>query len=116
MLLIGNLGWTAISASANVVYDFLTLGILVYAGVKVRSAKKEAQISRTLAVCDRFDTDPVLDKATRRLSKAARNNKLQTQPLRSRVLRVTELLDVGSKPMIENGVLRGPRRHELLNQ
>src|SRR6266436_7799141 len=67
---IGSLGWTATGAIANVFYDFLTAGILWFAGSQIVSARKEARINRTLAACDRFDTDPTLDAVTRRLAAA----------------------------------------------
>ena len=77
---IGSLGWTAIGATANVAYDLLTVGILWFAGTQIVSARREARINRTLDACNRYDTDPVLDRVTRRLSYALENQKIQPAP------------------------------------
>ena len=59
--------WTAISAVAAVAYTVLTLFLVVFAAVQIRSARKDAKINRTLTACDRYDTDLLLDRAARRL-------------------------------------------------
>jgi hypothetical protein len=70
MLFLGldNTAWTAIGAIAGLVYCCLTAGLLGFALYQVRSAKADAKINRTLTACDRYDTDPVLDKVTRRIA------------------------------------------------
>jgi hypothetical protein len=74
--------WTAIGALANAVYCALTAGLLAFAVYQVLSAKKDAKITRTLAACERYDLDPVLDQITRRLSIAYNNGTLQTNAAR----------------------------------
>lgn len=69
--------WTAIGAMANVVYCGLTAGLLGFAVYQVLSAKEDAKINRTLAACDKYDTDPVLDRATRRLPRSFSDGSLQ---------------------------------------
>jgi hypothetical protein len=75
-----NTAWTAISAIANSVLAVLTLGLLVFAMYQVASVKRDAKINRTLAACERYDIDPVLDGITRRLSVAGRDGSLQNEP------------------------------------
>jgi hypothetical protein len=75
-------GWTAIGALANVAYCVLTAGLLWFAVYQVLSAKKDAKITRTLAACERYDIDPVLDHITRRLSIAYNNGSLHADPTR----------------------------------
>lgn len=82
---IGSLGWTATGAIANVVYDILTAGILWFAASQIISARKEAQINRTLEACNRYDTDPILDAVTRRLATANEDGSLKTDPSKYRI-------------------------------
>jgi hypothetical protein len=82
---LGNLGWTAVGASASIIYDLLTVGILFFAYIQVSAARTEARISRTLAACDRYDTDPVLDQVTRRLSEDFTDGKIAAAPEKYRV-------------------------------
>jgi hypothetical protein len=82
---IGSLGWTATGAIASVVYDFLTAGILWFAGSQILSARKEARINRTLEACNRYDTDPILDAVTRRLAAASDDGTLKEDPKKYRI-------------------------------
>jgi hypothetical protein len=82
---IGSLGWSAISALANIAYDLLTAGILWFAASQIISARREAQTNRTLAACDRYDTDPVLDAVARRLSDAHESGLLKAEPHKHRI-------------------------------
>jgi hypothetical protein len=74
--------WTAIGALSNAAYCGLTAGLLAFAVYQVLSAKKDAKITRTLAACERYDIDPVLDQITRRLSIAYNNGYLHTNAAR----------------------------------
>jgi len=72
--------WTAIGALSNAAYCILTAGLLVFAVYQVLSTKEDAKITRTLAACERYDIDPVLDQITRRLSIAYNDGSLHTNP------------------------------------
>jgi hypothetical protein len=76
----GNTQWTAISALASGVYDLLTLALVGFAIIQIVSARREAKINRSLAACDRYDFDPLLDGITRRLALARENGELQSNP------------------------------------
>jgi hypothetical protein len=77
--------WTAIGAIANVVYSCLTAGLLAFAVYQVLSAREDAKINRTLAACDRYDSDPVLDGVARRLAIALDDGSLKENPKKHRV-------------------------------
>lgn len=72
--------WTAIGALANVAYCALTAALLVFAIVQILSTREDAKITRTLAACERYDIDPIMDRVTRRLSWAYDNESLRTDP------------------------------------
>jgi hypothetical protein len=72
--------WTAIGAIAGWVYCCLTAGLLGFAVYQILSAKADAKITRTLAACDRYDTDPVLDRVTNRLANALHDGSLAKNP------------------------------------
>jgi hypothetical protein len=74
--------WTAIGALSNAAYCILTGGLLAFAVYQVLSTKEDAKITRTLAACERYDIDPVLDQITRRISIAYNNGSLHTNPER----------------------------------
>jgi hypothetical protein len=74
--------WTAVGALSNAAYCILTAGLLAFAVYQVLSTKEDAKITRTLAACDRYDMDPVLDQITRRLSIAFNNGTLHADPAR----------------------------------
>jgi len=69
--------WTAITAIATVV-----LTLVAY--FQISAAREEARINRTLAACDRYDLDPILDAVTRRLGKARDSGALKRNPRRHR--------------------------------
>jgi hypothetical protein len=75
-----NTAWTAIGAIAGWVYCCLTGGLLGYAIYQVRSAKADAKINRTLTACDRYDTDPVLDRVTNRIANGLDDGSLAKNP------------------------------------
>jgi hypothetical protein len=77
--------WTAIGAIANVVYSCLTAGLLAFAVYQVLSAREDAKINRTLAACDRYDTDPVLDAVARRLADSYDDGSIAANPKEHRV-------------------------------
>jgi hypothetical protein len=60
-------GWVAISTFLLVL---ATVTLVVVGVLQVSSIRKEAKTARTLAMCDRYDTDPVLDRCVRALNKA----------------------------------------------
>lgn len=68
--------WTAIAALSSIVYCVLTAALLVFAVYQVLSTRKDAKTTRTLAACERYDIDPVLDQITRRLSIAYNDGSL----------------------------------------
>ncbi|MBR1207093.1 MULTISPECIES: hypothetical protein [unclassified Bradyrhizobium] len=72
--------WTAIGAMANVIYSGLTLFLVIFAYVQITSARSEARINRTLAVCDRYDLDPQLDAFCRKIAAARDNGDLEKNP------------------------------------
>lgn len=72
--------WTAISAIAGWFYCGLTAGLLSFAIYQVRAVKEEARITRTLAACDRYDTDPILDRVTGRIADALDDGRLTKTP------------------------------------
>jgi hypothetical protein len=47
---------------------------------QVGTTKAEAKINRTLAACDRYDTDPVLDRVSNRISKGFHDEDLANNP------------------------------------
>lgn len=75
-----NTTWTGIGAIAGWVYCGLTAGLLLFARHQIISAKAEAKITRTLAACDRYDTDTVLDKVTNRIADALDDGSLAANP------------------------------------
>jgi hypothetical protein len=72
--------WTAIGAIGNVLYSGLTLFLVIFAYVQITSARKEARINRTLAVCEKYDLDPLLDKFCRTIAAARDNGDLELNP------------------------------------
>ena len=72
--------WTAIGALANVAYCLLTAGLLVFAIYQVLSTRRDAKINRTLAACDRYDIDPIIDGVARRISAAWDDGDLKSNP------------------------------------
>jgi hypothetical protein len=77
---LNSLQWTGISALASGVYDALTLALVIFAVVQIRSARREARINRTLAACDRYDFDPVMDSILRKLATARDSGDLVANP------------------------------------
>jgi hypothetical protein len=77
---LGSTAWTAIGAISNAVYCLLTAGLLVFAIYQVLTIKRDAKINRTLAVCERYDIDPVLDQIVRRLDQARDDDTLRNEP------------------------------------
>jgi len=108
--------WTAISAVATIGYTVLT-SVLVGSAVlqiravkrqvlsaenQIQSARNEAKINRTLIVCDRYDTDRLLDHAARRLSEAVDDKSLEREPDKYRydlesLLNYFETISIGVK-------------------
>lgn len=108
---LGNTEWTALSALAGVVYDVLTLFLVIFAVWQIISARREARINRTLAACDRYDFDPIMDTILRKLADARENGDLAANPQKYRldlysILNYLEGLAIG--------VDRGLYHHDVL--
>jgi hypothetical protein len=82
---LGNTEWTGLSAIAGGVYDVLTLALVCFGVVQIVFARREAKINRTLAACDRYDCDPVLDLICRRLAEARESGDLAANPRKYRL-------------------------------
>jgi hypothetical protein len=61
-----------------------TIGLILATGVlawvawyQIGAARDEAKLNRTLAACDRYDLDPVLDACSRRLAEVRNSGDLQ---------------------------------------
>jgi hypothetical protein len=81
--------WTAVTALATGALVVATLILAWVAYVQLAAAREEARAAheetrdtRTLAVCDRYDLDPALDTACRRLRRAYDNGDLKRYPER----------------------------------
>jgi hypothetical protein len=72
--------WTAFStawlASATSVLAVATIFLVVIARNQIIAVRNEAKQERTLAYCDRYDNDPVLDRCLRRLGSARESGRL----------------------------------------
>lgn len=80
--------------------------ILVAVGVvQIQSTREEAKRSRTLAACDRYDTDPVLDGALHRLLEGRLSGELERNAsyFKSDIATVLNYLD-GISIGIEQGL------------
>lgn len=77
-------GWTAVGtmilAVATIVLAGVTLALVIVGRNQLNSIRDEAKKSRTLAVCERYDTDPVLDAALRNLWKGWRSREIHHNP------------------------------------
>lgn len=73
-------GWTAIGAIGTLVLA-LTTAVLVGVGVcQIRSLRHEGKKDRTIAACDRYVNDPVLDATCHRLRRASLCGDLVEKP------------------------------------
>jgi hypothetical protein len=70
-------GWTAVGTMALAVVTFLLVVVGRYQLVQLRDENKR---SRTLAVCERYDTDPVIDAALRNLWRGWRSREIHHNP------------------------------------
>jgi hypothetical protein len=105
---LGSTEWTGLSAIAGGVYDVLTAALILFAGLQIYYHRREAQITRTLAACEKYDLDPVLDAICRRLAAARDSGDLQINPRSYRVdiysvLNYLESLEIG----VERGLYCG---------
>jgi len=67
-------------------------GILIIIGrSQINSVRREAKLQRTLDICERWDTDPVIDQCLRRLSQADRSGDIQKNPQVYRIDAITIL-------------------------
>jgi hypothetical protein len=78
--------WTAIGAMATILLAMATIAVAWVAGYQISSARaeavaarNEAKRQRTLEVVSRYDHDPVLDRALRRMARARDSGKLFTE-------------------------------------
>lgn len=70
--------WTAITGIATAI-------LVAVAYVQISAARGEAQISRTLAACERYDLDPLLDQICRTLADARDDGSLEKDPRKYRI-------------------------------
>lgn len=70
-------GWTAIWTFG---LTAATVALTVVAGYQISAARDEAKRSRTLAACNLYDTDPVLDASCRRLRDGKDSGDLERNP------------------------------------
>jgi hypothetical protein len=77
--------WTGLSAIASIAYDALTLALVVFAAIQIWLARREARTNRTISACDRYDFDPILDQACRRIAAARDSGDLQKNPQKYRL-------------------------------
>jgi hypothetical protein len=70
-------GWTALSTVFLAAATCVLVGVGVF---QIRSIREEAKRSRTLAACDRYDQDIVLDGSLHRLAEARRSGQFSANP------------------------------------
>ncbi|MDT3686193.1 MAG: hypothetical protein RO009_14250 [Pseudorhodoplanes sp.] len=94
-------GWIAVGTVALALATFLLVAVAWYQLVAIRDENKR---SRTLAVCERYDTDPVLDICLRNLSQGWRTRDIHYNPRKYRIDAATLLNYIES---VFNGVDEG---------
>ena len=62
-----------------------TLALFIAALSQTISIRNEARRSRTLAICERYDFDPVLDRCLRNLRRAKASGSFEKDPVRYRI-------------------------------
>jgi len=79
--------WTAINAIGTLLLVVATVALAFVAGTQLSAARKEAAAargealrSRTIAVCEKYENDPVLDRCCQVLSKAQKSGALYSKP------------------------------------
>src|SRR5215468_7385489 len=105
---LGSTEWTGLSAIAGGVYDVLTFLLILFAAMQIYFSRKEAQITRTLAACEKYDLDPTLDASCRSLAVARDSGKLLADPPAYRVdvynvLNHLESIAIGVKHRLYSG-------------
>jgi hypothetical protein len=79
------LEWMGLSAVAGGVYDILTACLIGFAGLQIYFTRRDAQINRALAACEKYDLDPLLDAICRRLAAARDSGELHNNTYLHRV-------------------------------
>ena len=78
-------GWTALGtvvlALITLALALGTIALVIVGRHQLRAIREEGRISRTIAISDRYDIDPVLDFRLRRIARARVNGSLDTRPL-----------------------------------
>jgi hypothetical protein len=69
--------WTAL---ATVLMSAATFVLVVVGVYQIISIREEAKRTRTLSACDRYDTDPVIDRSLRNLATARADGSLENTP------------------------------------
>jgi hypothetical protein len=98
----------------------LTLLIVIAGWIQLRSIRREADKERTIAMCNRYEFDPVLDASARRLSAAtAAGGDFATNPSKYKsdvvtVLNYLDALAVGIKQGIYIEALAQDHTHVIL--
>lgn len=80
-----NTAWTGIVALATIALVIATLILAFVAGYQIRAARLDRIKDRTVAVCEKYDTDPVLDIYCRELKESVDKNQLEKDPGSCRV-------------------------------
>jgi hypothetical protein len=81
-------GWTAVGTMLLAAIS----GALVFFGKKqIDEIRKESKLQRTLTICEKWDTDPVIDQCLRRLSAGDRTKDIEKNPIDYRIDTVTIL-------------------------
>jgi hypothetical protein len=77
-------GWIAVGTiglfAATTVLASVTVFLVLAAREEIREVREEARKSRTLEIVGRYDHDPVLDRALRRMGRARDLKRLTTNP------------------------------------
>jgi hypothetical protein len=84
--------WHAVTGIGTVALTLATAALAIVAGYQISAARAEAEAARveakrtmTLEVVSRYDHDPVLDRALRRLARARDSKMLLTDTMRYRM-------------------------------
>jgi hypothetical protein len=76
MELLSKIGWDEWSALANLILAGTSILLVVLGWVQINRIRDEARKERTLAICNRYDSDPVLNDQLRKVNVAAKGGGL----------------------------------------
>src|SRR5271154_3111276 len=94
--------WGAFTGIATAALTLATVGVAWVAWYQIGAAREESKKTRTLEVVSRYDNDPVMDRALRRMARGRDNGTLLTNPRDYRldivaVLNYLETIAIGIK-------------------